>query len=358
MIFFAGVFLIPLLIGAAAFFLSRTITWKEFAIQVAVQAVVAGTTAACVYHMNTSDDEVWSGNVTSKQREWTFCEHSYQCHCRQECSGSGKNRSCSQVCDTCYEHLNDYNWGVNVSTGDKLYIDRVDRQGTREPARFSSVVIGEPASVDHGYTNYVKAAPDTLFRRQGLVEKHGATLPAYPGRIYDYYRINRLVTVDTHVGDAHKWNAELQALNAEVGNKWQADVAVVLTSGKPREWFFALEEKWLGGKKNDVVLVINRDGDEVTWVEVMAWVKDPLFKVKLRDSILEDPKKVDREKVIPKIRSAVVSSYQRKPMKDFEYLKSSIRPSTTEWIVSLIIGLILGVGLAIFFHTQDVFNEE
>lgn len=356
MIFFAGVFIIPLLVGAAAFFLSGSITWKEFAIQVAVQMVVAGTTAACVYHMNTSDDEVLTGNVTSKQREWTSCEHSYPCNCRQECTGSGKNRSCSTVCDTCYEHFNDYNWAVNVSTGDKLLISRVDRQGVREPARFSSVVIGEPAAVEHGYTNYVKAAPDTLFRRQGLVEKYKGILPKYPGEVYDYYRINRLVG---SAQAAHAWNKELFELNAEIGNKWQANVAVVMTQGQPREWFYALEEWWLGGKKNDVIVVINQDvGGAVEWVEVMAWVKDPLFKVKLRDAIMESGKTPDHKRIVPIIRSTIISNYQRKPMREFEYLKSSVRPSATEWIVSLVVGLILAIGLAIFFHTHDVFDEE
>lgn len=357
MIFFAGVFLIPLAVAAIAYFLSKEITWKELSAQVGVQLVIAIAAALLVYISNTHDDEVWTGVVTKKQREWTSCEHSYQCNCRQSCTGSGKSQSCSTVCDTCYEHFNDYNWAVYFSTGDELNIERVDRQGTREPARFTQVVVGEPAAIEHGYTNYVKAAPDTLFRRQGLVEKHAGTLPKYPGHVYDYYRIDRLVQTEGIVHDVRAWNQDLFKLNAEVGSRYQADVAVVLTRNKPREWFFALEEQWLGGKKNDVILVVNMVGDRIEWVETMAWVTDPIFKVRLRDAVMADPK-LDRARIVPIIGETIRSSYHRKPMADYEYLKSNIRPSATEWIVTLIIGIAVAVGLSLFFHREDVFGER
>lgn len=360
MVFFAGVFLIPMAVAAAVYFLSRKITWRELLIQVGVQLLIAVLSAAIVYHANTSDDEVWSGVVTRKQQERVSCSHSYQCNCRQECTGSGKNRSCSTVCDTCYEHLWDYDWTVYFSTGDEIDIARVDRQGTHEPPRFTAVKIGEPAAIEHGYTNYIKAAPDSLFRRQGLVEKHGSTLPPYPGKIYDYYKIDRLVTVNHRATNAGEWNRGLMELNAEVGSKRQADVAVVLADNVSREWFFALEEKWLGGKKNDVIVVIGLNaGGKAEWVETMAWVTDPVFKVRLRDDIMKpDVNTLDPKEVLPIVRKNVLDSYHRKPMADYEYLRSSIRPSATEWIVTLVIGILAAIGLSIFLHREDVFGEE
>lgn len=355
MIFFAGVFLIPLVVAVVAYYLSKEITWRELLAQVGVQLIIAVASALIVYHANTHD-EVWTGVVTSKQRETVSCSHSYPCNCRQQCTGSGKNQSCSTVCDTCYEHLWDYDWAVNFSTGDKLDIDRVDRQGTREPPRFTAVKIGEPAAIEHGYTNYVKAAPDSLFRRQGLIEKYKEQLPKYPGEVYDYYRIDRFVTVGMTVRDRAKWNSDIFTLNAEIGGKWQADVAVVLTKGKPREWFYALEEHWLGGKKNDVIVVINQGSDGIEWVETMAWVKDPIFKVKLRDAIMTDPKVVTPERIVPIIRSTVITSYQRKPMAEYEYLRSSIRPSATEWLVTILIGTIIAISLSIAMHKNELFE--
>jgi len=365
MIFFVGVLAITLTVAFIGFFVSKKMTWRELILQTVVQLLVAGASALIVYTANTHDEEVWNGVVTKKQQETTSCSHSYPCNCRTECSGSGKSKSCSTVCDTCYEHLWDYDWAVYFSTGDGLNINRVDRQGVNEPPRFTAVRIGEPAAIEHGYTNYVKAAPDSLFRRQGLVEKYQGTFPKYPNKIYDYYRIDRLVVVGTQlqVIGAREWNADLMKLNADIGNNWQADVAVVRVFNQPREWFYALEEKWLGGKKNDVIVVIEEDVDftgmtKVGWVEVMAWAKDPIFKVRLRDAIIASAPEgdVEREKVIPIIRSTIMSSYERKPMADYAYLKSSIRPSVMEWIVTLIIGIAVAIGVSILLHREDVFG--
>ncbi len=357
MIFFAGVFLIPMLVAAVAYFLSKEITWRELLAQAGVQLVVAGSAALIVHHVGLHDEEVWTGVVTKKQQERVSCGHSYTCNCVTTCTG-GKNSSCTTTCQTCYEHTWDYDWKVYFSTGDDLAIDRVNRQGTQEPPRWTAVKVGEPGAIEHGYSNYVKAAPDTLFRRQGLVEKYQGSLPAYPGKVYDYYRIDRLVEVDLALQDRRKWNEDIFRLNADVGNHWQADVAVVLTRDKPREWFYALEEKWLGGKKNDVIVVVNLSGDAIEWVEVMAWVKDPIFKIKLRDAIMAEPRSLDRERIVSETRQAVVTSYKRKPMKDYEYLKSSIRPSMTEWIVTLLIGVLVAAGLSYFLHREDVFGEN
>ena len=105
MIFFAGVFLIPMAVGAVAYFLSREITWKELSLQAGVQLVIAIAASLLVYISNMHDKEVWTGVVTKKQHEWTSCEHSYQFNCREQCTGSDNNKSCSTVCDTCYEAL-------------------------------------------------------------------------------------------------------------------------------------------------------------------------------------------------------------------------------------------------------------
>ncbi len=320
MIFFV-LLLIPVVLSVVGFIVLKGVTWKEFLLQVAVQALIAGISAGAVSCANTHDNEVWNGKVTKKQRDTVSCSHSYSCHCKTVCSGSGKNKSCSEKCETCYEHFHDYDWDVYTSLGETIEIDRVDRQGTSEPSRFTAVVIGEPTSHIHSYVNYVKASPDTLFRHQGLKKKYAATLPAYPGHIYDYYRLNRYVTAGASVGDGHEWNDMLSRLNANLGSAKQVNVIVVLTK-QPHEWFYALEETWIGGKKNDIVLVTGVDDTGApTWAEVMAWTTDPLFKIKVRDDLLDEGA-LSPEKVEGVLSRNITAFHKRKPMSDFEYLKS------------------------------------
>lgn len=355
MILFSVVFIVPLVIALAAFFLLDGIAWQELLIIVAAQALVAGVSAGICYETSMGDTEIWNGVVTQKQQVSVSCEHSYSCNCQEICSGSGNNRSCSEVCQTCYEHSNDWDWRVSTSMGHEINIERIDRRGSYMPERFIRVRPGEPVAVTRSYDNYIKAAPGTLFRHQGLKEKYASLLPAYPGNVYDYYRLDRLVQVGTNVPDVQNWNFDISKLNAELGAERQVNIVVVLVRHQPIEYSSALEEAWLGGKKNDVVLVVSLDdARKPEWASVMAWTMNPLFQVKLRDAILSAPV-LERWVAIDALRQTITAYHHRKPMADFEYLKSSITPTPTEWGVTLAVGLLVAVGLVVFFQKNDFF---
>lgn len=357
MILFSIVLLIPLICAAAAFCFSKQICPKELAVIAGTQIVVAIVSALVCYNMSTCDNETWNSRIVSKQKVYTSCSHSYSCHCRESCSGSGKNRSCHQVCDTCYEHSNDWNWRIDTSTGESLNIDRIDRRGSNEPPRWTRAFINEPVSTTHSYTNYIKASPDSLFRHQGLVEKYKGTIPEHPDNVYDYYRLDRFVTVHVNVKDSRYWNDDLMQLNAELGSKKQVNVIVVLVNGLSQEYFYALEQAWIGGKKNDVVLVVDVDSNKKpVWASVMAWESNDVFKIKLRDTIMEQ-ETIERWTVIPVLKDTITKYHVRKPMSDFEYLKSAIVPSTLQYVVTLGIAFLLTIILVVVFHVNETFDS-
>ena len=211
---------------------------------------------------------------------------------------------------------------------------------------------GEPVSASHSYTNYIKAAPDSLFRKQGLVEQYQKVLPNYPGQIYDYYRINRFVTVGVGGFDTKAWNKGLSELNARVGAPKQANVIVVLTNQQSDKYYHALRQHWLGGKKNDIVVVLGVEDRKINWAHIMSWSKSDLFNIKLRDALLELGE-VEREKVLALTEANVVKHFQRKPMSDFEYLESSITPTTGQLFWAMLINLLISVGLGLYMYHND-----
>lgn len=356
MILFAAILLIPLLVAVGCYLLSTGITWRELMAQAGAQLLIAAASVAVCSCQDTADTEVWNGRVTGKERVQVSCSHSYSCHCRP--ASCGKN--CTTVhCDTCYHHTHDWDWRVYSSTGNQWNIRRIDWQGTYEPPRWTQVQVGDPTSETHSYKNPIKAAPDTLFRHQGLTEKYASNLPEYPLGEYDYYRIDRLVLVnDASVEEPKSWNSDIAEVNAAIGVPKQANTILVLVRGLPRDYFSALEEAWLGGKKNDVVLVVGVDSErKPQWAEVMAWTVNPMVKVKLRDAVMALPT-IERWNVTSAMRESIVAHYKRKPMADFEYLASSVTPSVTQWVVTLLIGLLCAVGLSWVFHHEDVFGEE
>jgi hypothetical protein len=45
-------------------------------------------------------------------------------------------------------------------------------------------------------------------------------------------------------------------------------------------------------------------------------------------------------------------------MAEFEYLQASITPTTTQWVVSMIFGLMVAFGLIYALHKHDLFQGE
>jgi len=359
---FLFLFLIPLLIPAVVFIAKREISLKELAIHCGIQALLAGVLVGLLFISSTSDWEIWNGIVTKKEKETVSCEHSYDCNCREECSGSGENKSCSTVCDTCYRHWEDYDWTYYTTDGGRNTIDRIDDQGAYKPARWERIIIGEPSVSSHMFTNYVKAAADSLFKAQGQKEQFAKLLKSvtYPNKIYDYYRIDRVVPIGIVLPKKKDMEVELSKINSQLGKRKQVNMIIVIVNSVSPDFFYALEEHWLGGKKNDVILVVGVGQEETTvkiqWVNTMAWTDSEYFKIMLRDAVLA-LKELDLEdptQVTSVLASTVGEHYKRKPMADFAYLKDSIQPSTTQIAVALLFGLLASAGMTWFFYKHEI----
>lgn len=289
------------------------------------------------------DTEIRNGAVTSKERDTVSCSHSYQCRCKPvtSCSGSGSSRSCStsQSCDTCYEHSFDYNWVVHTNIPYDFEIDRVDRQGSDEPPRWSSVKVGDPVSDKFSYTNYVKGAKHSLYNKNmhsiSLIDK----VPEYPSTIHDYYHVNRVIGVGVPV--TPEWNNKLQTTLSTLGPKYQVNAIVVLTTYGD-DFDAALEAKWNGAKKNDVVMIFHLDNatdKNLKTVYVSSWTDKNIFKVELRDSLF-GLGAFDMDKVLSTFTEQITKNWKRKEMKDFSYLTAEIELET--WVILLILVLSLG----------------
>lgn len=294
-------------------------TNRIFIIPAVISIVIIITGVVLAYYSNVVDTEIRNGQVISKQREEVFCSHSYQCNCRQTCTGSGSNQSCHTVCDTCYEHLNDYDWVVNTSIPHKFNIDRIDRQGKREPPRFTQVKIGDSVSDTFTHVNYIKGAEHSLFHKDvsnNLIEK----VPPYPKTVYDYQYVDRVIGIGVPIDKT--WNKKLQNMLGKHGPTKQVNVIIVLHN-LGDDFVNAIESKWLGGKKNDVIVVVGVSDSMIYNVGVVSWTDNNIFKVELRDAI-QNTEKFDFDNILNIIEVQILKNFQRKHMADFEYLKNDI----------------------------------
>lgn len=255
-----------------------------------------------------ADKEIRNGEVISKSHEVVPCSHSYPCNCTKD------------GCSICYRHVHDYDWVVKTNIPYNFTIARVDEQGNDEPRRWTSVKIGDPVSDSFTYINYIKGAKTSLFNK-GFSDIDVKDVPEYPST-YDYYHVDRVIGVGVPV--KKEWNQKLQSSLSKMGPRYQVNVIVVITN-KPESFNDLLEYKWGGGKKNDVIVVvnINPETNEIGWVNVISWTPEQIFKVELRDDIVAG-KTFDFDDVLGKIESHISKNWKRMQMKDFSYLSSDI----------------------------------
>lgn len=323
------------------------VTWQEMILNIVIVVALSTTVWFLGKNYQTADIEIWNGQVTGKEQDMVSCEHSYSCNCRTDSKG---NRSC----DTCYEHSNDWDWNVETTIG-TITIDRIDRRGSDEPPRWTEAEVGQPVARPKSFTNYVKAVPQSLFNtNQQALSKYGAEVPAYPSSVYDYHYINRILSAGVSIPDVATWNHNLALMLRDLGPSKQVNVVVVITKNADPMFEYALQGKWLGAKKNDVVVILGTPSyPAIEWVRVVSWTDNQLFKVQLRDE-LQDLKTVDQDKILGIIRSNVSKTFVRKQMKDFEYLDSEIMPPDWVIILAAAIAVLGSIALSVFFMFYDV----
>lgn len=340
----------------------KEIKWPELATTIAVTSIVTVAVYFAGVAGATWDREIWNGWITAKDRVHGEYTESYSCNCHETCSGSGSNRSCTEHCDTCYREHYTVKWTAHSTLRDFSIesLDSLSRRvySTPDPQRYTIIQNGDPCSTANSFTNYIKAAPESLFHANPLLKtKFANMIPAYPGEIFDFYKINRVLSVGVPVPDLNRWNLDLSMILRELGPKKQANAIIVLVNTADQSYQLALENAWLGGKKNDIVIIIGTTHfPDIDWVGVTSWTNKELFKVQLRDEIFAQ-RTIDREKIMAMITKHTNATFVRRQMADFEYLKDDIEPPLWVIILAIIFSMATCGGLSYWFFREDPFSD-
>jgi hypothetical protein len=336
------------------FVLRTTLNAKELAISLVVVSILVVATIELGKYGMTQDTEVWNGKVASKDRVHGTYEESYSCNCKTDSKG---NSSCS----TCYRTHYTVDWIARTTVG-KITFKSLDSTwrtvyNKPDPARYTQCKVGEPAAIEHRYTNYVQAVPNSLFHDDSKELDYTDKIPAYP-RVYDFYRYNRVINVDSKITavEVKELDRNLDNVLKYLGASKQANIIVILTEIDDPTYRYAVENAWQGGEKNDVVIFIGLDGQKITWVDVMTWALNSgneMFHVTMRDNItaMKEFNVAGLTTVIPKV---ITELYDRPHMADYEYLADEIDPPT--WVIWLALFFAFG-GSAILtyvFHKHEI----
>lgn len=344
-------------------FIGKAIWPGKFTLKEMLVACIAPVLVVSIIYIGGSYSEMAdtlliNGQVTDKKREEVHCRHSYDCNCyystRTWHDKTGTHTSRTKHCSTCYYHLYDVDWNVYSNISDTTSIDKLDRQGLQEPPRWTQVIIGEPYSKTESYQNYVKGSKASLFNLEKYTKAEYAAIPDEPIGIHDYYRSTHAVDMGTGVKNLSQLDAAMADVSAKLGPTKQVNVVMAFTP-KSMDYAYAIRNKWLGGKKNDVLIIIGtKTWPTVDWVQVFSWSKNEMVNIKIRDDIMGVGTLADANVIGQIVATDVSANFVRREMKEFEYLKNEIEPSIECIWLALGLGMLVSLGLTIWFRNEDV----
>lgn len=371
-------------------------TWRELPIQLVASFVVIVGLYSVFFVTTTNiwDKETRNGFVTKAEywEEWTEkvpCSHTK--HCTRS---DGKGGTETYDCGTEHAYDEQYHppeWilkrvnidDVHVSKEVyKNYVSLWQNQTFVDVSRLSQLSYGDgnmyysaypnnpkvyvPSSQEYSYVNYLRASQETVKRRFSSVESYKEYERPYP-RVYQSnlgpIEIDRVISAGVNIpqGWSVVLDKELDTTLSTQGIRKQVNVLFYLIGSSDIAAGMAIEEAWIKGKKNDVIVFVGmRNFPTIEWVHVSAWTENEEFKIALRNKIKEMRKEdfLDARKVAKAITDQIElpapsGGFERMPMEKLEYLIGDIKLPL--WSQILIIVL---AGMANWFMSVYLIRER
>lgn len=356
---------LPVVIGFALWLKNDKVVLWEWAAGAALAFLIAGIMHYVAFNNVTGDFETWSGRIVSATYEPAWRERYTETE-TYSCGTAKEPKTCTRTV-TRYANY-DENWYVTCTVnGDvdvsKEVYDLVMQKfgGTRVRAEEQwrghvggTCVGGDnyryrtnndtgfvfPTNASQSVTNYIKGAP-TLF---------GYSKVESP-KVYEYPRNPSFMQSGRLLGTASKdfTIRALDLLNEQLGPTKKVNVVIVGFDSTDSSLGHLQEAKWIGGKKNDLVICYGNG-----WSYVFGWTEKDICKRNLETIFLSGAK---NDGLLPLVKAEIVANYTLVDWDKFNYI--SVSPPTWTYVVFFILQIIVQGGFYFFAHANeyDKFNR-
>ncbi len=349
--------LLPVVFGGAMWLLKKSITWWEWVAGVALAFAVTGIVHGVVVSSMLADTETWSGHVVRTTHHPYWHEHYTTTHHTYDSKGNitGTYVTHHNIDHRPYWDVDDNLGGtyeipqpffntlkvafgnsVNKVRGHRPNFDHGDRSDYVTPNQTGHI---EPVHVNKHFENRVKAAP-SVFSYAKVADS--VKVYAYPHA--KNWNVSQRVLGTKHVG-TRQWDE----MNARLGPSKKVNVIICAFPEGDSGLGQYQEAKWVGGKKNDVVLCYGQtDGGPAAWSYVFGWTDQEIVKRNLESILLEHDVNTN---IIPLIEKEIVANYIIKDWDKFDYI--TLEPPGWCYTMLFFIILVTQVGFYIWAHAND-----
>lgn len=359
--------LLPVIIGLIIWLKNKTVTWWEYAISSGAGFIVAGIMHWAAVSGMIDDTETWSGKVyqTIYSPEWVerWIEHHSESY---ECGTKDNPRTCTRHWTTVEYDTHHEHWTVLVDFGIEQTAWEVNQQTydliTKEfGGRIES---GPLQDFNHGGT-YYSGNRNTYIKNNhtGFVcpvtqlKSFENRVKASPS-VFSFIQVPTNVMVYPYPKNQNCWQSDrllgrarqdidifaLDQLNARLGPDKKVNVIIIGFNGDDTSLFEYQRAKFLGGKKNDLVICYSD-----TKAKCFGWSDSEICKRNIETLFLQN--KIDNT-ILSLLEKEIRLNYKIKEWKDFDYL--SIEPQTRHFVWFFIIMGLTQVGVWAFALLNDM----
>lgn len=166
-----------------------------------------------------------------------------------------------------------------------------------------------PTNQRKSWTNKVKACPSVF---SFVKVEEGIPVFEYP-KNENWQVSGRLLGNAKNKINIFDWDV----LNAKLGETKKVNLILIGFDSADSMLGQYQEAKFIGGKKNDLVLTYGEVEGKTVWTYVFGWTESSIVKRNLETILLEN--KIDKN-ILTKIEKEVINNYQKKDWKKFDYL--------------------------------------
>lgn len=387
--------LIPIIIGAILWVRNKEIVWQEWLAGSVIALIMACTWNYFAVKGMTDDVQTFSGQITYAMHYPAWQEYYEEAIYRTEYytttesytyyTGSGKSRRSHRGTRTVrksrrvFDHWeprtrwHSEHWTAysNIDTSydidgghynrlSGLFKDNSPVEGRRRTGEHNSKMIAgdpndyrasnktgwiEPVTKIGTWENKIKAAPSVF-----SFAKVPTNAP-----VFDWPKNNNPWVSDRILGTAKKYvnQYEWDKLNADLGPKKQVNLIIVGFDSNDSTLGQYQQAKWIGGKKNDLVITYGGDGKAPVWAFSFGWTESELCKRNIETYLMRNG--IDSG-FYAFLRDEIIKNYKIKDWHKFDYIR--VEPPTSAYVWFIIVLALVQTGLWVFFHKNEIDKEQ
>lgn len=383
--------LLPVLVGAALWVLREEVNWIEWLGASLIGFILAGIFHGIAIYGVTADTETWSGQIT-RARQFSAWKEYYEYavyrtefYTESETYTDSKGRSQTrmvtrsrQVFDhwepttrwhneyfECYSNI-DTSYSINKAkymwfTSKPIFDNIRAVQGDRRTGEHNSrMIMGDPNDyVSDNKTGYIVPVTKSVSfsnRLKAAPSVFSFVQPPQNVQVFDYPSNPNPFESQRVLGEAHKFISinEWDKLNARLGIKKKVNLVIIGYKNKSSDYAEYQKAKYIGGKKNDVIITFNIDNnDKVMWVKSFGWTDSKYCLANIDTLLLSTPINND---ILPLLEQEIEVNYKIKNWHDFDYI--AIEPSSTYYVWFVIILIIVEGGYFYWCLTNMVDKDD